>query len=396
MRMLMLGVVSGFLAASGAWGSALDGRELSVRIGTVPPEGAVITIADAGAAPEGRVTVESADGATVFPATVRDGNLTFVASGLAADETHALVARVHEEAGEPNVRVILDEEAGTAEVHVRGAHFTTYQFHEEARIPHLWPVHAEGDVTITRNFPMGEDEPVASTDHRHHVSLWTAFGDVNGADTWHRSPIVVEKITVGSGDAYGWIVSENVWNRHRRGGPIVQEIREYRFYDGPPSARMIDQSVTFRADHGEVTFGDDKEGFFAFRIRPEIQGNRNGVLTNALGQQGERAVYGTPTAWMDYSGPVEGAGNRGVALFSHPENLRLPAWHVRDYGLAGCNFFAMQDVAKLEEDGSHTLAEGETLTLRARYFIHSGDVEEAAVGARYVEYAEPPAAAWTE
>ena len=296
-----------------------------------------------------------------------------------------LAAALDARADTPNVHIALDEEAGEAVVTIRGEHFTTLHFGEDARTPILWPVNAEGGVGITRNWPMGEDEP-ESRDHPHHRSLWTAYGDVNGSDTWHRAPITVESIDAGSGDEHGWIRLQATW-RDRGGEPLVSETRVYHFHDSEPSARIIDQETTLTADHGEVHFGDDKEGFFALRIRPDIQGNRAGLLTSATGAQTESEVYGTPAPWMDYSGEIEGVGVRGITIMSHPGNFRLPAWHVRDYGLMGCNFFAMQDVAGLDEPGDVTLAEGDSLTLRGRFFIHSGDVEEAGVAARYAEYA---------
>jgi hypothetical protein len=284
------------------------------------------------------------------------------------------------------VQIIRDFEAGRAEVWVRGEHFTTYNFRGEDRIPNLWPVHAEGGVTITRNFPMGKDEPEGRNDHRHHQSIWVAFGSVNGNDFWHHERIVTESVDVINGESYGLIKAENVWIDNQD-EPVVDEIRVHRFHDSPASARIFDLSVTFRATYGDVTFGDDKEGMIAFRIRPEIQGNLSGVLTNANGDQTQRNVYGTPVPWMDYSGPIEGYGQRGIALFSHPSNFRLPAWHVRDYGLAGSNFFAMKNVAKFEEEGTYVLSKGEEITFHVRFLIHSGNVEEAEVAQHYAEYA---------
>jgi len=289
---------------------------------------------------------------------------------------------------EPAVHIQLDKEAGKAQVYIRGEHFTTYNFHENNRIPYLWPVYADGGITITRNWPMGEDDPEI-TDHPHHQSLWTAFGDVNGSDHWHNEPIITESVEVQSEDDYGLIRAQGYW-ADEHGTPIVDEIREYRFYDSPASGRIFDHTITFIASNGDVTFGDDKEGMFAFRIRTEIQGNRAGVLTNSEGKQGESEVYGTPGPWMDYSGPIEGVGVRGIALFSHPGNIRLPAWHVRNYGLVGCNFFAMQDVAGLDEAGTYVLSEGDEITFHARFYIHNGDAEQAGVSEQYEEFARTP------
>jgi hypothetical protein len=295
-------------------------------------------------------------------------------------------ASIRPDSNASGVQIIRDYEAGRVEVWIRGEHFTTYNFSGEDRIPYLWPVHAEGGVTITRNFPMGEDKPEGRNDHRHHQSIWTAYGDVNGYDYWHREPIISVTVEVESGDSFGLIKAENVWVDDQ-GEPVVDEIRVYRFHDTPASARIFDQSVTFRASYGDVTFGDNKEGMIAFRIRPEIQGNMAGVLTNSNGDQTQKEVYGTPVPWMDYSGPIEGVGVWGIALFSHPSNFRLPAWHVRDYGLAGGNFFGMKSVAKSEEEGTYVLSKGEEITIHVRFLIHSGDVDEAEVAAHYADYA---------
>jgi hypothetical protein len=299
-------------------------------------------------------------------------------------QADAVVSSDQHETGATGVLILLDKVAGQASVHVRGDHFTTYHFHEENRIPYLWPVYAEGGISITRNWPMGEDQP-ESKDHPHHLSIWTAYGDVNGFDHWHSEVIRTVEISVESGEDYGSIHVKNIW-LDDQGNPLLDEMREYRFFDSPASKRYFDQVVTFRATYGSVTFGDDKEGLFAFRIRPEIQGNRNGILTNAAGQRGERNVYGKPVSWMSYTGPVGNAGIRGIALFTHPDNFRLPAWHVRDYGLVAGNFFAMQDVAGMDEEGTYLLEKNDELTLKVRYLVYSGSVEDANISSFFESY----------
>lgn len=285
------------------------------------------------------------------------------------------------------VRLNHDRDAQQIEVYVRDEHFTTYNYGKEVRTPFLWPVHAEGGITITRNWPMGEDEPVSSTDHRHHRSMYLTFGVVNNYDFWHREQIRTRDIKMGSTETYAWIRARNEWLAPN-GRPVVDEIQEYRFHDTPAGARTFDVIATFIASHGDVTFGDDKEGLFAFRIRPEIQGNRAGILTNAEGRQGERNVYGTPSRWMDYSGPVADVGHRGIALFDHPSSFRHPpTWHVRDYGLVAANPFGLSSVGRLGRDGTHVLEEGKTLNFVYRVYVHSGDVKQAEVAQRYEEFA---------
>lgn len=279
--------------------------------------------------------------------------------------------------------------------------------------PYLWPVMAEGNVTITRNWPKGEVE--GPTDHPHQKSLWTAHG-VSGSDTWTETYAAAgyeqsKETTFGSGDAYGWIHANNVW-QNKKHEPIVSEEREYRFYAGPAGARTFDTVVTFKADVGDVKFEDTKEGgIMALRMRPEIQASAStvrdingeskkvggkGTITNAEGKQGEAACWGKPSAWCDYSGPIEAVGGkvRGVTIMDNPSNLRFPAhWHVRGYGLMAANYFGLSDFEKAPKGkGEWVLEKGKSQTFKYRVLVHSGDVNEAKVADRYADYTTPPKA----
>lgn len=292
-------------------------------------------------------------------------------------------------AADPRVYLDHDAESGTIQVTVRGEHVTTLHYGDEVRTPFLWPLKAEGGVGVTRNYPMGTDEP-ASEDHPHHRSLFLTYGDVNGYDHWHNETIRTRKVETGKGEDHAWIRLHNEW-LNREAEAVLRERQELRFYDTPAAARTIDVMSRLEAAYGDVRFGDDKEGLMAFRIRPEIQGNRAGVLTNAEGEQGEANVYGKPSPWMDYSGPIEGHGMRGIALFDHPDNFRHPTfWHVRDYGLAAANPFGARSVGGEDRDGSHTLSEGDSMTFVYRILVHSGDARDARISRHYRRFAETP------
>ena len=62
-------------------------------------------------------------------------------------------------------------------------------------------------------------------------------------------------------------------------------------------------------------------------------------MGNADGLTGMAKAWGRRSAWVDYSGEVNGE-NVGVAIFDHPANPNYPTyWHVRDYGLFSLNPF---------------------------------------------------------
>ncbi len=79
----------------------------------------------------------------------------------------------------------------------------------------------------------------------------------------------------------------------------------------------------------------------------------------------------------------------GIAIFDNPKNLRHPTyWHTRHYGLLAANPFGLKEFTHdRHQEGSYTIAAGESLTLRYRVFIHHGDVHDAHVADAYAKYA---------
>lgn len=298
-------------------------------------------------------------------------------------------------AAENPVIVTRNGDAPELEVRIQGEPFTTYRYSDENRKPFLWPVYAEGQVRVTRDWPMDPNAP-GPTDHVHQKSMWTAYGDLNGVDCWAEGEKSgyqhSDEVTFGSGAEYGWIKARNTWqdSQHK---PVIAEEREYRFYPGPASARVFDLKVTFTAAYGDVLFKDTKEGgLMAFRIRPELQENNGGVITNASGAKGARECWGKPSPWCDYSGALPGVGVRGIAVFDHPGNLRYPTcWHVRDYGLNGANCFGLAAFTDGKENGDYTLKAGESVTFRYRVVVHSGDAKQAKLAEKYEEFVKAPA-----
>ncbi len=344
-----------------------------------------------------------------YPATLRDGQLVFIVDGLEANTTVPLTVTAGERPEDAPPRVAINRQSDEAvlDVVIDGVLFTRYHYGDQWRKPFLWPVNAEGGLGITRDYPMEtESTPRIARDHPHHKSFWSAYGEVNGHDLWAEGNNAGNQrsgqITFGSGDAYGWIRAENVWE-DKDGNPLLDELREYRFYAAPETARLFDAHVTLKASHGEVLLSDTKEGgIVSARMRPDISHAR-AVITNAHGDQGEGAAWGKPSPWCDFSGDVPDVGWRGLAIFDHPGNFRHPSsWHVRNYGLMGANafgysYFRERDYNKalMPENGDHTLAAGEALSFAYRIYVHSGNVEEASVADRYADYAAPPQAQTT-
>lgn len=345
-----------------------------------------------------------------FPATLRGGELVFIPEGMMPETEHEFVVKAVDspDGYTPKVVITKRDDEPVLDVVIEDIAFTAYHYSNENKKPFLWPVLSEGGVGVTRDFPMKqEDTPRFAMDHPHHKSLYAAYGDVNGVDCWAEGANSgfqqSGEVTWGSGDAYGWVKAKNAWldkdSKH-----VLTEEREYRFYATPEKGRLIDACVTFIADAGDVLFGDTKEGgIVAVRMRPELS-YAKGVITNAEGDQGEETLWGKPSPWCDYSGEMPEIGWRGLAVLDHPSNLRYPtSWHVRKYGLMGANCFGYSDFIEkdynkglIPENGDYTLKEGEKLTFRHRIYVHSGNVEQAAVADRHADFATPPEVKWVD
>ena len=423
MRTLGLAVVLGLVLTLPASAESLDGREIAMKAGAVQSRHVPLTLPCDAEADDSIISVREPKTGQSFPATLRNGELVFVSEGANPGTEHTYVVDVDAKSAAyaPKVRIEKRDGEEALDVFIEDVLFTAYHYSNDAKKPYLWPVMSEGQLTVTRDWPMKDEVEVVgrskekdiefckekAKDHPHHKSLWVAYGELNDVDCWAEGDNSgfqhSGEVTWGSGDAYGWIRAANVW-RDKDHQPVINETREYRFFATPEKARLLDTFVTLSADYGDVHFGDTKEGgIVAVRMRPELS-NKWAKITNALGDEGEFKAWGKPSPWCDYSGDLEGYGYRGLAVFDHPTNFRYPTcWHVRNYGLMGANcfgysYFSEKDYNKglIPENGEYDLAKGEKLEWHHRVYVHSGDAEKAAVADRFADFATPPEVSWAK
>ena len=295
--------------------------------------------------------------------------------------------------------VSLKDDGSKVEVSIGGELFTAYQYADKWARPFLWPAIGPYGDTVTRNYPMILDAPGEKHDHHHHKSIYTAFGEVNGVDDWSEEPghgrIVHKGFTqVRSGPVAGVLQSVNDWVS-KEGKKVLSEQRTIVIYNlWPNTEKMVDFTIHFKADQGEVKFGDTKEGgILSVRVATtmDVDMGLGGKIENSFGGINEDETWGKPAHWCDYSGPVRDR-RVGIAIMDHPKNLRHPTgWHVRNYGLMTANCFA-ESFYKNDPslDGSYIMAAGSDLIFRYRLVIHKGDAAEGRIAARYHDYANPP------
>lgn len=243
----------------------------------------------------------------------------------------------------------------------------------DGRVPYFSPLLGPGGIPVTRPVPAPEIAGKAA-DHPHHVSFWTAHGDVNGVDFWHdpEARIQAKSCTrTRAKDGSVQLRADLVW-LGPGGQPIVLEERTLHFH-GPETERLIDRTHVFRAPAAEpVVFGDTKEGTFALRLRSELRPDRGAKLRNDAGQSGGEA-WGQAARWVAYEGQVDGQP-LGVAMLAHPDNPGgAVRWHARTYGLFAANPFGQRGFAgKDAPDGARVLAPGKTWTYRWRTVVYAG------------------------
>jgi hypothetical protein len=303
-------------------------------------------------------------------------------------------------------RVSIKAEKGQVEFRVGDDLFTRYHIGPEVAKPYLWPVNAANGVAVTRAWPMVKEGAV-STDHVHQKSAWFCHGDVipegvtltekvrgvDGVDFWAESKGhgIIACVDVAKPEG-SKLQTRNEW-RTAGGKTILTEKRGWALYDlGGP--RLIVMTTDLTPAAGPVVFGDTKEGAFGVRVSDQLRvgerdkKNPKSRITNAAGKQSEKACWGYPSDWCDYSGEIDGKPV-GIAVFDDSRNPVRACWHVRDYGLLAANPFG-RDKSGFPAMKGRTdlvrLAPGEHLKLRYGILVHDGDVTSGKVAEGYEQF----------
>jgi hypothetical protein len=278
-----------------------------------------------------------------------------------------------------------------------GSIFTEYHYKDVPR-PYFWPVLTADGAEMTRAWPMA-NPPGEEHDHVHHRGLWYAHGNVNGLDFWgeetNSCKIVHDGFITFQSGPFGMIKSKDKWVDHSN-AVVCTDVRTMRFYEWPDHTRMIDFDITLKAPVDRpVVFGDTKEGTMATRVAESMRLMHGktpgeGHIVMSTGVRDEK-TWGKRADWCDYYGPVTNKSKveiLGVAMFDYPQNPRHPTtWHVRDYGLFAANPFGLHEFERTRVGaGKMTIAAGQSVTFRYRFYFHRGDEKEGHVAEQYQRY----------
>jgi len=317
------------------------------------------------------------------------------------------------ENAEPQVKLVKGN--NKIDVLIAGRLFTSYIFGEELPKPSLVPVRTPGGIEVSRRHPLVEMKG-GTDDHLHHVGLWFAVDNVNGADFWNNtetSPqirhIKTTKMTQGKAKAtlatlIQWIDDD--------GKLLLLENRKMTFLAGEhQNEYAIDFTTKLTAKDTKVTFDDTEEGVFAIRLAdclresgpavlpkknaplPEESVEGTGRYFSSNGDQTAENVWGKRARWVALQG-VKAGNVVGVAILNHPQSINYPTyWHVRDYGLFSANPLGQGDFQRQHENRINpiiplhlTLEPGESSYFRFRVIVFEGLRTPEQIEQRFKEF----------
>ncbi len=260
-------------------------------------------------------------------------------------------------------------------VTVGGELFTCYKFESSLKYPYFWPVNGPAsNISVTTE---------TSEPYPHHHSLFFGCDRVNGGNYWQegneRGQIVSQgpKLIKASGRR-AVFTDTCLWQQPGE-EPVIRDQRRVIITAPNKDLRFIDFEISLKPLM-DVRILKTNHALFSARVVPELSVKSGGTLINAEGKTAEKGTFGVASPWCDYSGTRDGV-IEGIAILQHPDNRWFPSkWFTRDYG-----FFSPTPMYWLKDDHLD-LPEGQTLTLRYRVVVHTGDVKTAGIQKIFRQY----------
>jgi hypothetical protein len=261
------------------------------------------------------------------------------------------------------------------EIRINGNLFTSYILSDYEKYPFFFPVNGPSRASVTS---------MRNANYPHHSSLFFGCDRVNGGNYWQegldRGQVIALRADIlESGGDRVVIENENIWKRPMALSP-VRDLRTITVTAPSRDMYQIDFEITMEMLM-DVTIEKTNHSLLSVRMDPDLAVINGGTLVNAEGETGEKDTFGKRSPWMDYHGARMG-GTEGIAILQHPSSAWYPApWFTRDYG-----FFSPTPMF-WPENGEYTeLKKGETVELRYRVLVHSGDHQEAGIAAEFEKY----------
>ena len=257
---------------------------------------------------------------------------------------------------------------------VEGIEKLRWNFGERYPRPFFYPLCGPSNVSLTR---MGHP---GVANHDHHRSIWFAHHKVLGINFWSDTTEAVirqrEWLHYKDGQDEAIMAVRLDWLDGHNPAPLLTQdlIAGFRLHSDHGTLLEIQSTFTPHADQLEL--GKTNFGFLAVRVAKSISSYYGqGVIQNDKADQGEEKIFGKPSSWIDYSGPIAvGTGKErrfvteGITYYDHPDNISYPSrWHVRKDGWMG---------ASVCRTSSILLTKKKSLTLRYLLHAHPGPANQ--------------------
>jgi hypothetical protein len=253
--------------------------------------------------------------------------------------------------------------------------FTSYILSEDEKYPFFFPVNGPSNASVTS---------MRNANYPHHSSLFFGCDRVNGGNYWQegleRGQIIsIRADIIESGNDKVIIENECIWRRPNASAPI-KDIRKITITAPSKEVYQIDFDVTLEMLM-DVIIEKTNHSLFSGRMDADLAVINGGTMINSNGEKGEKETFGKKAAWIDFYGK-RGDKQEGMAIMQHPSNEWYPApWFTRDYG-----FFSPTPMYWPQNDKETNLKKGQTIKLKYRVLVHSGDISTAKIAEQFEKY----------
>jgi hypothetical protein len=253
--------------------------------------------------------------------------------------------------------------------------FTSYILSEDEKYPFFFPVNGPSNASVTS---------MRNANYPHHSSLFFGCDRVNGGNYWQegleRGQIIsIRADIIESGNDKVIIENECIWRRPNASAPI-KDIRKITITAPSNEVYQIDFDVTLEMLM-DVIIEKTNHSLFSGRMDADLAVINGGTMINSNGEKGEKETFGKKAAWIDFYGK-RGDKQEGMAIMQHPSNEWYPApWFTRDYG-----FFSPTPMYWPQNDKETNLKKGQTIKLKYRVLVHSGDTSTAKIAEQFEKY----------
>jgi len=255
---------------------------------------------------------------------------------------------------------------------------TCYRAHNSQKLPYMYPLAGPiSGLSLTSE---------TALPYPHHSSLYFGCDRVNGCNFWQegfeRGQIVSQGPTIGKVTRNSVEILDTCHWKKPGADVVMKDKRRILVTVASPQLRFIDWDIEWSAVEN-VVIQKTNHSLFAARAAFDIVPTGGGMLKNAEGLSGEKATFGKPSAWCDFSGKrADSTSNilEGIAIMEHPKNPWADCpWFTRDYGFMSPTAFNFMEKP-------WELARDKSVSLRYRVVLHAGDAQEARLNQLFIDW----------